>query len=102
LLAEPTEGQGVPGDSQELVVPFLAPILECVFVQQVDVFRDLRLAEHLFVLLAADANHARHQGGCGGQVVGGQRQALGVEVIDGQVAVRVNDDRPGARLTVAV
>jgi len=41
----------VPGDVEQLVVPLLLPVLERILVKQVQVFGNLRLAEHLFVLL---------------------------------------------------
>ena len=44
---------------EQLVVTFLLPVLERILVEKVQVFGDLRLPEHLFVLLRARANHAR-------------------------------------------
>ena len=49
--AEILQRQRVPGDVEQLVVPFLLPVLKRVLVKQVEVFGDLRLPEHLFVLL---------------------------------------------------
>ena len=83
----------MPGDVEELVVTFLAPILKRVLVEQVDVFGNLRLTKHLFVLLCGGSNHACHQRGRRRQVIGSERQAFCVEVIDGQVAVGMNDYR---------
>ena len=51
------ECQRVPGDDEQLVVPFLLPVLEGILVKQIQILGDLRLAEHLFVLLGARANH---------------------------------------------
>jgi len=51
----------VPGDVEQLVVSFLLPILKRILVKQVQVFGDLRLPEHLFVLLTRSANHPRHE-----------------------------------------
>jgi hypothetical protein len=53
----------VPGDVEQLVVPLLLPVLKRILVKQVQVFGDLRLPEHLFVLLTRSANHPRDQRG---------------------------------------
>ena len=98
LGAELLQRQRVPGDVEQLVVPFLLPVLKRILVKQIEVLGDLRLPEHLFVLLRARADHPRHERGRGGQMVGRQRQSLRVEVIDGQVAVRMDDDGPRAFL----
>ncbi len=88
----------VPGDVEQLVVALLLPVLERILVKQVQIFGDLRLPEHLFVLLTRSANHPRHQRGCRRQMVGREGQSLRVEIIDGQVAVGMNDDGPRAFL----
>ena len=69
----------MPGDVHQLIVPLLAPILERVFVKQVDVLGDLRLPQHLLVLLRRGANHPGHQGRGGRQMVRGQRQSFCIE-----------------------
>src|SRR6266542_4291544 len=88
----------MPGDVEQFVVALLLPILKRILVEQIEVFGDLRLAEHLFVLLRRSANHPRDKRGRGRQMIRRQRQSLRVEVIDGQVAVRVDDDWPRAFL----
>src|SRR5439155_21922440 len=96
LGPELLERDRVPGNVEELVVAFLTPVLKGILVKQVDVFGDLRLSKHLFVLLRARADHARDKS-CGGrEMIGRERQALCVEVVDGQVAVGMNDDRARA------
>ena len=90
--------QRVPGDVEQLLVPFFLPVLKRILVKQVQVFGDLRLPEHLFVLLRRCANHPGDQGGRRRQMIGRQRQTFRVEVIDGEVAVRMNDDGPRALL----
>ena len=74
------------------------PVLERIFVKQIQILGDLRLPQHLFVFLAGDADHAGNQCGCGGKMVGGEGQTFGVEIIDRQIAVRMNDDRARAFL----
>ena len=81
-------------DAEQLVVPFLLPILKRILVKQVQVFGDLRLPQHLFVLLTRSANHAGDKRSRGGKMVGCQRQTFGIEIIDGQVAVGMDDDGP--------
>ena len=92
----------MPRDVEQLVVTFLLPVLKRILVKQVEIFGDLRLAEHLFVLLRRCANHPRDERGRGGQMIRRERQTFRVEVIDGQVAVRVNDDGRAPSSTVAV
>ena len=70
------QGQRMTGDVEQLIVAFLAPILEGILVEQVDVLGDLSLAQHLFIFLLAGANHARHQGGGGGEMIGGEGRPL--------------------------
>ena len=96
--AEFLQGQRVPRDVEQLVVPFLLPVLKRILVKQVEVFGDLRLPEHLLVLLTRRSNHARDQRGRGGKMVGCERQSFGVEIIDGQIAVGMNDDGTRALL----
>jgi len=86
------ERECVPGDDEQLIVPFLLPVLVGILVEQIDVFGDLRLSKHLFVLLRGCANHAGDERGGGGHVVGRERQPFGVKIVDGQVAIRVNND----------
>ena len=95
LRAKLLQRHRVPRDAEQLVVALLLPILKRILVKQIQVFCDLRLPEHLFVLLTRRANHPGHERGCRRQMVGREGQSLRVEVIDGQVAIRVDDD--GAR-----
>ena len=88
----------VPGDGEQLIVTLLLPVLKRILVKQVQVFGDLRLPEHLLVLLRTRADHPRHERGRGRQMVGRQRQAFRVEIIDGQVAVGMDDDGTRALL----
>jgi hypothetical protein len=92
----------VPRDVEQLVVPFFLPVLKRILVKQIQVFGNLRLPEHLLVLLRRCANHARDEGGRGGQMIGRQRQPFRVEVIDGEVAIGMNDDGARASSTVCV
>src|SRR5205823_12528866 len=69
FCAEFLQGQRVPSDVEQLVMSFFAPVLKRVFVKQVDVFGDLRLAEHWFVLLLARADHSRDERGRGGEMI---------------------------------
>ena len=92
LAAEMVQRVGTAGDFEHPMVVLAGPILEYVFVKQIDVFGDLRLPEHLLVFALAEANHAGHECGGGAQVVRRERKSLRVEVVDGDVAVRLNDD----------
>ena len=74
------------------MAPF-APVLERILVEQVQVLGDLRLSEHLFVLLGTKPNHPGDQGGCRRQMIRGERQTLRVQVVDRQVPVGMDDDR---------
>ena len=84
----------MPGDDEQLIVMFFLPILERILVKQIQVFGDLRLPEHLLVLLTRCADHARDERGRGGKMVGRERQPFRVEIIDGQVTIGMDDDGP--------
>ena len=76
-------------------MPFLLPVLKRILIKQIQILGDLRLSEHLLVLLRRAANHPRDECRGGGKMVGRQRQTFRVQIINGQVAVGMNDD--GAR-----
>ena len=86
------EGASVAGNRLHLLRMVPGPVRKSIFIEQVQVFGDLRLPQHLFVLLLAGSHHPGNQGRGRREVIGCQRQSLRVEIIDGQVAVRLNDD----------
>ena len=61
---------------------FARPVLENVLVQQVDVLGDLRLPEHLFGFVLADAHPAGNPCGRGGQMIVWERPTFRVAVVD--------------------
>ena len=69
-------------DFEQTVGVAPAPFLENVVVKQHEIFRDLCFAGELLVLVAAvsdDRGDKRHRGG---KMLGRERQAVRVEVID--------------------
>ena len=68
------------------------PFLKPVGVELFDVLGDLGESQASPVFIGGMPRHFRHQRGGGGDLQVGQRRALRVEVIQGQVAVRLNDN----------
>src|SRR5436309_2590961 len=74
-----------------------APFLEYVAVKQHEVFRDLCFARQLFVFVYADASNLCDKSHGGREMLGGERQAVRVQIVNRYVAIRLNDDRASVR-----
>ncbi len=93
----PRERARVAGDFEQSLLVSPAPFLEYVVVEQHEIFRDLRFAGELPVLVVADSNDRSDERRSGREMLGGQRQSVRVEIVDRQVAVRLEDDRTRVR-----
>src|SRR6266487_4873241 len=75
-----------------------APFLEYVAVKQHEVFRDLCFARQLFVFVYAHASNFCDKSHGGGEMLRRERQAVRVQIVNRQVAIRLNNDWPGGWL----
>ncbi len=95
--AEACECAGVAGDFEQARFVALAPFGECVVEKQRDELRDLSLAGKLLVFVGADSDKLRDQRSRGCEMLRRERHPVRIEVVDGQVAVRLDDDRTRIR-----
>ena len=91
------ERASMPGNFEQSIGVATTPFFEDIFVEQHDVFRDLRFARELLVFVAADAGDLGDERHRGREMFGRERQSMRVEIVDRQVAIRLNDDRSRVR-----
>ena len=97
LLPPFVDGAREPLQAGNPGLMFAGPFVKCVGVELMHVLADLGLAQLLLFGIGRLANHFRDEGHRTGDLELIERQALRIEIIEGQFAIGMNQNRRAAQ-----
>ena len=69
------------------------PFVKAVGVELFDILSDLGESKVTAILIGRMAHHFQYKRGCRGDLEVGQRSSVGVEIVDREITIRLNDYR---------